>query len=424
LRREELAPILRDKFHKGSTCGVEKIDEPGFENLWFVVPPAPPRTISHRLPGGSIARANRLIEQLPRYESSDDLDKIISYLFTRCEAVASSRMEGTWSTVDHVLTPGELYDETGGKSERASVLGYAHALEQEFIHAFKKGTAIFSIKLACRLHQQIMVKDPQYRGEPGQLRAPGKPGSVVFIGGLHRKEESIYNPTPPRHVKNCLSQVMEWMENQEFAEMGDAGMGMALPVRMAVAHAHFESVHPFSDGNGRVGRMLLALQMAASGFLPLYLSGFMEEQKVEYIAALQKAQKKLQYGPIVEFLCQAIISSRQEADLTKTSLLGLPKTWDSRGEFRDHSAAKRAFYFLISNPIFTVKQLQSHLGVSVPAAARAAAQLVAKKVVRERTGFGRNRVFAAEEVIELLSRRFGDPPAAALERAQILLKER
>ena len=201
-------------------------------------------------------------------------------------------------------------------------------------------------------------------------------------------------------------------------------MGMALPVRMAVAHAHFESVHPFSDGNGRVGRMLLALQMAASGFLPLYLSGFMEEQKVEYIAALQKAQKKLQYGPIVEFLCQAIISSRQEADLTKTSLLGLPKTWDSRGEFRDHSAAKRAFYFLISNPIFTVKQLQSHLGVSVPAAARAAAQLVAKKVVRERTGFGRNRVFAAEEVIELLSRRFGDPPAAALERAQILLKER
>ena len=422
MRREELAPILRQRFREGLPCGVDKVDEPGFENLWFVVPPAPPRNISGRLPFDSVARANRLIERLPRYAGSDSLDQIVSYLFARQEAVASSRMEGTWSTIDHVLTPEELYDDKSGKSERASVLGYANALEKEFNHTSKEGLSVFSIDLACSIHKQIVAKDPNYRGKPGQIREPGKPGAIVFIGGLRRKEESIYNPAPPRHVKHCLSEVMAWMSDQEFAELGDAGLGMALPVRMALAHSHFEAVHPFPDGNGRVGRILLTLQMVASGFLPLYLSGFIEAQRADYVVALQEAQKKLQYGSIVEFICEAIIASRQEADRTKASLLGLPTHWGSRGSFRENSTAKRALYFLLANPIFTVKQLQKEFKVSVPAAARAAAQLREAKIVRERTGYGRNRVFAAEEVIELLSRKFGDTPELALERAKELLR--
>lgn len=157
--------------------------------------------------------------------------------------------------------------------------------------------------------------------------------------------------------------------------------------------------------------------------MPLYLSGFIEAQKDDYIRALQSAQKKLKYGPIVEFICEAMIASDQETKETKAAILALPSTWISRGNFRKDSASKRALTLLLTHPIFTPKDLQHLLKVSAPAAHRAASQLVDAKVVRERTGYGRNRVFAAEEVIELLSRRFGDDPKLALQKAKDPLKK-
>jgi Fic family protein len=369
-----------------------------------------------------MARANRLIGELPPYGSSDPLDKIVSYLFIRREAVQSSRIEGTWSTIDHILTPAELFDRKGGKSERASVLGYAHALEAEFSRILKKRAAAFSVRLAQRLHREVMRRDPQFKGQPGRLRTPGTPGSVVLIGGLGRREESVFNPAPPRHVGRCLEDVMSWMGDRELIELGDAGMGMSLPVRMAIGHAHFEAVHPFSDGNGRVGRMLLTLQMACRGILPLYLSGFIEAERSQYGKALGEAQKKLRYAAIIEFLCEALVATHREARETKAAIRRLPGNWEKRGAFREKSAGHRSLSWLMIHPIFTVKTLKEALKVSWPAAGRAVTQLEEAKIVRERTGFGRNRVFAAEEVIELLSRRFGDDPDLGLERARNILR--
>ncbi|MFH1263169.1 MAG: Fic family protein [Pseudomonadota bacterium] len=421
MKRDRLAPPLAQEYRPGLLCGVEKVPEPGLNNIWFVVPPPPPEKLQGKLPLKALGKANRSIDQLPHYKDVDEVDELISFLFVRREAVQSSRMEGTWSTIDHVLTPGELFDRKSGRQERAAVLGYAHALEHEFKTAIKRGPAIFSVGLASRLHRRITVHDPHFKGRPGTLRRPGQPGSVVFIGGLRRKEESIYNPAPPRHVARCLRETMAWMGNSELIELGDAGLGMTLPVRMAIGHSHFEAVHPFSDGNGRVGRILMTLQMACHGHLPLYLSGFIEAERLEYLKALGEAQQKLRYGPIVEFISEAIAASRDEAIQTRKVILELPDQWAERAAFRGRSAAQRSLRFLITCPIFTVKNLVSRLKVSVPTANHAVDQLVSAKIVRERTGFGRNRVFAAEEVIELLSRKFGDEPALALQRAGDLL---
>lgn len=400
------------------------MDRQDLRNIWFVVPPPPPGRPPRGLPVNLLARANRVMENLPRHDAAGELEKMISFLFVRREAVQSSRMEGTWSTVDHVLTPGELFDRREAKSERASVLGYAAALESEHEKAFRQGCSIFTESLVRALHKKITRVDPHFRGVPGQLRAPGREGSVVFIGGLRRKEESVYNPAPPRHVSRCLNDVLSWMGDPVIVEMGDAGMGMSLPVRMAVGHAHFEAVHPFSDGNGRVGRMLMALQMASVGKLPLYLSGFIEVEKESYFRSLQIAQKKLKYAPIVEFICEAILAAKRESDQTRDSILKLPDQWKSRSRFRRDSTAIKALPFLITSPIFTVRRLSEAMKVSIPAANRAAAELARAKITRERTGYGRNRVFAAEEVIELLGREFGDDPVLALERAGKLLNSR
>ena len=367
MKRDELTAILRECYKPGRTCGVQKIPGFGFENVWFVVPPAPPRSLPKDLPANAIGRANQP-------------------------------------------------DTNEGKSERASVLGYAHALEKEILATFKKSVAVFSMKLASRLHKEVILKDPAFLGVPGQIRK-----TPVFIGGLRRKEESIYNPTPPKHIARCLNNVMNWMQDQEIIELGDAGMGMPLPVRMAVGHAHFEAVHPFEDGNGRVGRMLMTLQMASHRVLPFYISGYIEAEKSEYGNALQMAQKKLKFAPIVEFICEAIISSYKETQSTKTAIQLLPEQWAKRGLFRKGSAANRLLTHIVACPIFSVKQVQKHLRVSKPAANSAVRQLVKARIIRERTGSERYRIFAAEEVLELLARGFSEQPEVALLRAAQLL---
>jgi Fic family protein len=422
MKRTELAAILQKVYQKGLTCGVEKVDQKSFSNIWFVVPPRPPETRPNKLPITAITKAHQLIEQLPRFEQTDDLDRLVAYLFVRREAIQSSRLEGTWSTIEHVFTPGELFDKKEGASERSSVLGYANILEKEIQNCQRFGPKVINEKLVCRIHKKIMGKDSHFRGQPGQIRESERENSVVFIGGAQRIENSIYNPTPPRHVSRCFKEILEWMSNDTLIEMGDAGMGLSLPLRMAIGHSHFEAVHPFSDGNGRVGRVLMMLQMACFGKLPLYLSGFIEQEKVAYGESLEHAQKKLNYLPIIEFICEAIIASYKDSEQTKVCIRGLPTQWVKRGDFREKSSAQRALSFIIKHPIFTVKQLQKELGVSTPAANRAAELLSKAKIVRERTGFGRNRVFAAEEVIELLSRNFGEAPTGALEKAKSLLK--
>lgn len=416
----ELHSKLQRPYKTGMECGVFKSKDSKQLNIHYVIPPAPPEILPEGLSYKLVSEAITALGRLPSYQEMDDLDKLINYLFVRREAVQSSRMEGTWSTIDEILTPQELnQNET---HDTASVRGYAHALEKIYSEVWKKKERVFNEKLIQDLHKEIMQKDPRYLGRPGKIRAPGEAGSVVHIGGLNRPEESIYNPTPPEYVKDSLSKVLQWFSNRELAEKGDAGAGLTLPVRMAIGHSHFEAVHPFPDGNGRVGRSLWPLQMISAGSMPLYLSGYIEMEKVKYSEALQAAQKKLEYGKIIDFIARAIISSAAEMDVTKSRLLSLPEKWLRRGEFRKNSAAERALHVILKYPIFNMLELQRQLGCATQAAANAIHQLEKSHIIRERTGNKRNRIFAAEEVILLLARDHGSDADLALEKAGRILR--
>ena len=123
---------------------------------------------------------------------------------------------------------------------------------------------------------------------------------------------------------------------------------------------------------------------------------------------------------LIHFLSKAIVASWDESQKTKSALLALPNQWNERGSFRKNSTAQRALDELLQSPILTIKHLETKLGVSNPAALRAITQLCEAKILRERTGFARNRIFAAEEVIELLGRGFDEPTETALQRATSL----
>lgn len=421
MRAEDLTGQLRQPYSTARGYGLARVGRPGYENIWFVVPPPLPELVPAGLPAGIIGAANEILQRRPRADDASDLDRLMAYLFARREAVSSSRMEGTWSTVDNVLAPQGADGEGPGKSAHQSVRGYAAALEYALGKMQRSGIDALTAELVSELHERVMSRDPVFQGIAGRIRSPGLPGDVVQIGSPGRKEDSIYNPAPPEHVARCLEGVLAWMRNRTLIEMGDAGMGMALPVRMAIGHAHFEAVHPFSDGNGRVGRILWPLQMAAAGQLPLYISGYVERNRDGYRAALEEAQKQLRYSAIVGFVAQAIIASHDEEKVSKAAMGDLQDAWLRRTNFRRDASAARALPVLIGMPILTARTLADRLGVSFQAASTALNALAARRVVRERTGQGRNRVFAAEEVIAILSRPFAEEPEIGLEEARRIL---
>jgi len=418
VRRDELAGRLRQPYTPERGFGTARVAKEGYEHIWFVVPPPPPEEIPAGLAAGPISRANAILQGRPNPTDASELDRLTAYLFARREAVSSSRMEGTWSTIDNVLTPGEVYDQYEGKSADLSVRGYAAALEYGLGQVEERGIEALTTELVCRLHELVTSKDPDFHGVAGRLRRPGLPGDVVQVAGSGGKEDAIYNPVPPEHAVPCLEKVMAWLRDRTLIELGDAGMGMSLPVRMAVGHTHFEAVHPFSDGNGRVGRVLWPLQMTAAGRLPLYLSGYVERNRDEYGRALQEAQKQLSYGRIVHFLANAVIGSHEEEKTGKAAIGSLLDVWRQRGHFRRDSSAARALPVILRMPIITARILADKLDVSFQAASNALNALEGKHVVRERTGHGRNRIFAAEEVIAVLARPFGEDPEVALEGAR------
>lgn len=416
----ELAPRLKKKYSNELECGICKSKDSKILNIFYVVPPPPPIKIKDKFSIKKMSESMSLLQKLPSYSEMDEIDKLINFLFVRREAVQSSRLEGTWSTIDEVLTPATRSNNSS--YDTMSVRGYAHSIENLFDETYKKKEKIFNLKNLIKIHKEMMSKDPTYLGIPGRIRELGKPGSVVYIGGQGRPENSIYNPTPPEYVLKSLEKTLEWFSDSNIAEMGDAGIGLTLPIRMAIGHSHFEAVHPFADGNGRVGRALWPLQMIASDYIPLYLSGYVEKEKIAYYEALQYAQKKLEYSKIIDFISDAIISCAHEMQITKNRLIDLPKVWQLRGNFRQNSASQRSLALLLKMPIFTTENLVEELGCSHQAAALAVKQLVDAKIVRERTGNKRNRLFAAEEILLILSRNHGSDIELAMDKARRLLQ--
>ncbi|MFM2044009.1 MAG: hypothetical protein RLY86_2585, partial [Pseudomonadota bacterium] len=213
------------------------------------------------------------------------------------------------------------------------------------------------------------------------------------------------NPPPPDKVEQCLEDCLSYMrlEGMQIQTQG-------LIVRMAISHAHFEAVHPFRDGNGRTGRLLLPLMMAAEKRPPLYLAPYIEANKDAYYDALRRAQQRLDWDPIIGFMASAIRDTVDEMAVTRRALHRLRGLWEQQRRFRQGSAALRSLELLPHYPVLTIKRLASLLDVSFPAASTAVTALVEAGILKERTRFARNRSFVAHEVLTVINRPFGVPP--------------
>jgi Fic family protein len=370
---------------------------PPYEAHYGVVPLPPPED---GIPVGHVlARLSTADAALAKIETlaAELKDRyLISRILPRREAVSSSSIEGTNSTLDELLSIEENDD--GDKSDAAvQVRDYARALDDFLPRAHTERHALFTVEFVQNLHRAVMKGDTDYKDAPGELRK-----IVVWIGGAGYIANSIYNPTPPDDIPACLAETMLYMRCE-----GMQAMVQSLIVRMSVAHSHFEAVHPFRDGNGRAGRLLLPLMMAAEGLTPVYLSPYIEVHKQAYYDALKAAQQRLEWQELVGFISDAIVATVDELLITREALRRLGAIWRNRRKFRKDSGAERALDVLPHYPVLTIRRLSRLLDISVPAATTAVEQLIEAGILAERTGYARNRVFMAIDALTIVDRPFG-----------------
>jgi Fic family protein len=377
---------------------------PPYANHYGVVPLPPPAAPPFIIPvAGRYQAAMNALARLDTLESELRDPWLVSRVLIRREAVSSSTIEGTDSTLDELLSVEETDagdDDSEARRTAAQVRDYALCLDAIVPNARQHGPSVFTEHLIRDLHRSVMKRDSHHADTPGEPRT-----KVVWIGGRGDIAYSTYNPTPPEAVAECLRDNVAYMRGE-----ADETLPPPLITRIAVAHAHFEAVHPFADGNGRVGRLLLPLMMAAAGQAPLYLSPYIEANRNAYYAALKAAQQRHLWHEIIGFIADAVTGSVDELLTTRRALADLRAIWLSRRRFRSGSAALRALDFLPHYPVITVSRLARLLDVSWKQAARAADQLTAVGILEERTGYRRNRMFAVREALSVINRPFGEEP--------------
>jgi Fic family protein len=372
---------------------------PPFANHYGVVPLPPPAASPSIIPVmREIQAASAALARLETLTSELGDPWLVSRILMRREAVSSSAIEGTNSTLDELLAVEETGDTRGQEAAR-QVKDYALCLDAAVPVATSLGPSVFTAGLISELHRSVMQSETAYPGTPGEPRT-----RVVWIGGRDIAY-STYNPTPPEDIGRCLADTIAYMRGD-----ADETWPPHIIIRMAVAHAHFEAVHPFADGNGRVGRLLLPLLMAAQGHAPLFLSPYIEAHRSAYYAALKAAQQRLLWHEIIGFVSEAVTGSVAELLETRRALQDLRAIWLSRRKFRSGSAALRALDVLPHYPVVTTRRLAALLDVSSAQAGQAAQQLMEAGVLHERTGYRRNRLFAAAEALSIINRPFGEDP--------------
>ena len=391
MKRSDLSHTIRERL---------KRLPPPYDSHYGIIPPPPPED------GVSVAQVTRSLDAAQRALSSIDTiaaqmkdPYIVSRILTRREAVSSSSIEGTQSTLDEILSVEETGDDESEAAAR-QVRNYALALDEFIPRASRYGYDIFTTDLIKDLHRAVMKDDPDYRDPPGEFRS-----RVVWIGGNGNIAYSTMNPPPPGDVPACLLQTVDYLRNE-----GMQSMTQGIVTRMAIAHTHFEAVHPFRDGNGRVGRLLLPLMMAAEQHVPLYLSSYIEANKTAYYGALKDAQQRLEWQPVIGFVADAVSGTVNELMKTREALSELAALWRARRKFRKGSAAARALDELPHYPVITAKRLGELLGISAPQVHQAIGQLEEAGILTERTGYARNRIYAASEALTIINRPFGEVP--------------
>jgi Fic family protein len=313
------------------------------------------------------------------------------YAYVRREAVLSSQIEGTQSSLSDLLlfeldeAPGVPFDDV------VEVSNYVAALEHG-IALLRQGLPISS-RLLREVHAKLLARG---RGEdklPGEFRR-----SQNWIGGT-RPGNARFVPPPSAVVPDAISALERYIHSDNPPPT---------LIMAALAHVQFETIHPFLDGNGRVGRLMISLLLHQEKMLRqplLYLSLHFKQHRDEYYRHLDSVRQDGDWEAWIDFFLEGVATTASAAVDTAHRLLALFRTDEQRLVTQGRRAAStlRIYSALRLRPVATIQDLANRAAVSFPTAAKAVEALVADGVARELTGQRRNRVFAYDAYLKVMN---------------------
>jgi len=314
------------------------------------------------------------------------------YAYVRREAVLSSQIEGTQSSLSDLLlfeleeAPGVPIDDV------VEVSNYIKALEHG-LGRLREGFPL-SNRLLREIHAKLLARGRGADKSPGEFRR-----TQNWVGGT-RPGNAQFVPPPPTLIQDCMADLERFIHQTHPARPA--------PVKAAIAHLQFETIHPFLDGNGRVGRLLIVLMLHQARVLRqplLYLSLHFKQHRAEYYRLLNSVRQDGNWGPWLDFFLEGLAHTAGAAVETAHRLLALFREDAERVQTLGRSAAntRRIFAALRERPLATVTDLAKRTGVSYPTAAKSVDSLIDLGIAREITGRKRNRVFAYHDYLGILN---------------------
>jgi Fic family protein len=339
-----------------------------------------------------IERASRALEKLDGMTTLLPDTSLFIYAYVRKEALVSSQIEGTQSSFSDLLlfesdqVPGVPIEDVREVSDYVAALD--HGL------ARLRGGFPLSLRLLREIHGVLLRSGRGSDKTPGEFRR-----SQVWIGGS-RPSNARFVPPPTDKVAECMGALEKFLHTDSAQ--------MPTLVKAALAHVQFETIHPFLDGNGRLGRLLITFLLCAEGALSepiLYLSLHFKTRRPEYYDHLQRVRTQGDWEGWIRFFMEGVIGTCGEATAMTRRILALFAK--SRQEMetlgRAASSAFRVHEYLQKKPITGIREMERDLGLTYPTVAGALDRMKKLGMVKELTGFKRNRVFAYAPYVELLS---------------------
>lgn len=367
---------------------------PGKGGCYAVVPHPAPFSVDVLACAATLQMARRELDllkgQLSRCAYADRLLRSLN----RREAVDSSQIEGTRTSFDELLLyEMDLADKAiPADADASETLAYVDAATfgEEAVRAH--GQSALTRQLLLKLHARLMAGSP--RAQPGHFRTVQN-----HIGGL-RIEDAVFIPPPPGEVERLMADLEDLLQ---YAPEGN--LVSSILMRAAIAHAQFEAIHPFTDGNGRIGRMLLPLMLQAEDEPPIHLATFLKRRQGEYYEKLRAAQMRLDWTPWVSLFLDSVIASCRHTGQLVVEIDDIQAGWNEQFQARRkrrHATIWRVAELLPGQPVITAKEAARQLQVTFPAANDAIAELVEMDILRPSNAQRRNRAFQTHQILNAL----------------------